>query len=53
MFTNNIAKLLDKYIFIWNIVNQEIYEKYQVLSFPQFTILKQKEAAYSFIGYNR
>ena len=44
---------IDHLLFIWNIVDQEIYDQYQVQSFPQITLMKGKEPLFSSIGYNR
>ena len=44
---------IDHLVFIWNLVDQEIYDRYQVSSFPQITVLKGDQAIFSFLGYNR
>jgi hypothetical protein len=51
--THPIAVPVNNSIFIWNIIDQTIYHRYQVAAFPQLTIIKGQQSLYSFIGYNR
>ena len=53
IFSHGTTSKIDPLLFIWNIVDQEIYDRYQVLSFPQVSVLKGKEVLFSAIGYNR
>lgn len=53
IFSHGATSKIDPLLFIWNIVDQEIYDRYQVLSFPQVSVLKGKEVLFSAIGYNR
>jgi hypothetical protein len=53
LFAHPLMKQLDRFVYIWNLVDQLIYERYQVVAFPQMTILRGQEAPFSFIGYNR
>lgn len=53
LFSHPLMKYIDPFVFIWNTVDQQVYEKYQIVAFPQTTILSGEEARFSFIGYNR
>ena len=44
---------IDHLLFIWNLVDQDIYDQYQVTSFPQVTVMKGQTAIFSSLGYNR
>ena len=50
---HKITQKVDGLIYIWNIVDTEIYDKYSVSVFPQVSILKGENSMFSFIGYNR
>jgi len=52
-YSHGANKHIDHLLFIWNLVDQEIYDKYAVTAFPQITVLKGQEAVFSAIGYNR
>ena len=53
LFAHPLMKHVDPFVFIWNTVDQQVYEKYQIVAFPQTTILAGQDARFSFIGYNR
>ena len=53
LFAHPLMRHIDQYVYIWNLVNQQLYERYQVVAFPQMTLLKGQDAPFSFIGYNR
>lgn len=42
IYSHTITPKVDSLIFIWNLIDQEIYDTYQVISFPQLTVLKGK-----------
>ena len=52
-FSHGANPHIDHLLFIWNIVDQQIYDQYEVTSFPQITLMKGKNAIFSSIGYNR
>jgi hypothetical protein len=53
IYSHGATGKVDGFLFIWNLVDQEIYDRYQVLSFPQLTVLRGQEVLFSAIGYNR
>lgn len=42
IYSHSITPKVDSLLFIWNLIDQEIYDTYQVKSFPQLTVLKGK-----------
>jgi hypothetical protein len=53
LFAHPLMRHIDQHVYIWNLVDQQLYKRYQVVAFPQMTLLRGQEAPFSFIGYNR
>jgi hypothetical protein len=53
IYSHGATPKIDHLIFIWNLVDQEIYDLYNVVAFPQITVLKGRQVVYSALGYNR
>jgi hypothetical protein len=53
LFAHPLVRLIDPCVFICNLVDQSLYEKYAVVAFPQMSILRGEEVPFSFVGYNR
>lgn len=53
IYSHGATPKIDTLVFIWNLVDQEIYDRYNVVAFPQITVLKGNQVIYSALGYNR
>jgi hypothetical protein len=52
-FSHGAKDHFDHLVFIWNLVDQQIYDRYSVAAFPQMTVVKGNEVVFSAVGYNR
>lgn len=53
IYSHGATPKIDHMIYIWNQVDQSIYDLYHVVAFPQITVLKAHQPLYSALGYNR
>lgn len=53
IYSHGATSKIDTMVFIWNQVDQEIYDKYNVVAFPQISVVKGQQVIYSALGYNR
>ena len=40
-------------MYVFSLVVEQVYENFQVSSFPMVVLIKDKEVIFSFVGYNR
>ena len=52
-YSHGTTQHIDTMLWIWHLVDQEIYNRYNVIAFPQFSVIKGEKVLYSSLGYNR